>query len=306
MSGQLRAIKNRIRSVENTKKITHAMEMVAAAKLRRFQDMMVKAKPYTQGLAELTARLLQDQLTRRAEAQKHGRENKRTLLHPFFETREEKRTGLVLFTSDTGLCGSYNTELVEIARRFLDPQREREPVLMSVGKFGAVGLKRLGFKFHRTFQDLRASRVEEILKALTGELENLYLEKKVDSISVVYSHFLTFTTYKGTLEKLLPFKSPADLNERSEAVSSDYIYEPSPEIIFKKLIPLFFEAKIRMIFLESFVSEQIARMTAMHLATENAEEMIDSLVLVRNKARQASITKEIIEIISGSRALKIK
>ncbi len=304
MSGQLRAIKNRIRSVESTKKITRAMEMVAAAKLRRFQDLMAKARPYTQGLEELASRLLEDQLAQLAKQNKKSQ--KSFTLHPFFEQREEKKIALVLFTSDTGLCGSYNTELVEKAKRFLKEHQSQNPILIGVGKFGINALKLSGLSFFKTFQDLRASRIEEILKELKDVLSRLYLEKKVDAIHVLYSHFLTLSKYQGTFEKVLPLKPPADAGQKGSAQTSDYIYEPDPGLIFEKLIPVFFEAKIRMIFLESFVSEQIARMTAMHMATENAEEMIDSLVLVRNKARQASITKEIIEIISGSRALKIK
>ena len=306
MSGQLRAIKNRIRSVESTEKITHAMEMVAAAKLRRFQDLMTKANPYTQGLEELATRLLEDQLAQLEKQKQNKKSQKSFVLHPFFEQREEKKIALLFFTSDTGLCGSYNTELVEKAKRFLKEHPLKDPLLIGVGKFGINALKLSGLSFFKTFQDLRASRIEEILKELKDVLAGLYLEKKVDAIHVLYSHFLTLSKYQGTFEKVLPLKPPASPEQKGTAQPSDYIYEPSPELIFKKLIPVFFEAKIRMIFLESFVSEQIARMTAMHMATENAEEMIDSLVLVRNKARQASITKEIIEIISGSRALKIK
>ncbi len=283
MSGQLRALKNRIKSVENTKKITRAMEMVAASKLRRFQDMMVKARPFTERLENLVKRV-----------------GTSSVRHPFFENREEKRAALVLFTSDTGLCGSYNNDLVEIARRFL--AEKEKPFLIGVGKSGITALKRRGYACDATFTDTRASRVEEILKDLKLLLEKIYLEKKVDAIYVTYSHFVSVTTYQGVTQKLLP------LETAKEAVkdTTDYIFEPSPEVIFQKLIPMFFEARTRTIFLESFVSEQIARMRAMHQATENAKEMIDSLVLERNKARQASITKELIEIVSGSRALKIK
>ncbi len=317
MSGQLRTIKNRIRSVENTKKITHAMEMVAAAKLRRFQDMMVKARPYTQGLEELVARLLQDQLVQLTHQKNKSKEP--LTLHPFFEQREEKKIALLLFTSDTGLCGSYNTELIEKAKQFIEEHKTKNPLLIGMGKFGVTALKRFGMPLSSSFQDLRVSRVEEILKGLKSILETIFLDKKVDAVYVLYSHFQTLSVCKATFEKLLPFKPPAEPEKdsphpslppqsggRIQVGGEDYIYEPNPQLIFEKLIPVFFEAKIRMIFLESFVSEQIARMTAMRQATDNAEEMVESLVLVRNKARQASITKEIIEIISGSRALKIK
>ena len=287
MSGQLRTLKNRIRSVESTKKITRAMEMVAAAKLFRFQDMMVKARPFTHGLENLLKRLAQDQPVTR---------------HPFLESREEKRAALVLITSDTGLCGSYNSDLIQRAQRFVAERNRESVTLIGVGKFGITALKRAGFHFHSTFTDTRASRVEQILVELKAGLEKIYLSGEANAVYVVYSHFLTVTAYQSVTEKLLPLA----LDAGTARAKGEYIFEPSPAFVFDKLIPLFFEAKTRLVFLESFVSEQIARMRAMHQATENAKEMIDSLVLLRNKARQAAITKEIIEIVSGSRALKIK
>ena len=291
MSGQLRTLKNRIRSVENTKKITRAMEMVAAAKLRRFQDMMVRSRPFTEGLEKLLRRLTQA---------KPGKS------HPFLEVREEKNVALVLMTSDTGLCGSYNNDLIQLAQRFLADRRGRaasKPVVIAVGKCGITALKSSGTTPAASFTDLRASRIEDVLKETRTSIENLYLDGRVDAVYGVYSHFKTLTAYTPVLEKVLPLEKPESSGPQEEDVR--YIFEPSPETIFEKIVPLFFEAKIRTLFLEAIVSEQIARMRAMHQATENAREMIDSLVLLRNKARQAMITKEIIEIISGSRALKI-
>ena len=287
MSGQLRNLKSRIRSVENTKKITRAMEMVAAAKLRRFQDMMVKARPFTEGLENLLKRLAMAKLTR---------------MHPYMEARDEKKRALLLITSDAGLCGSYNNDLIELARGFL--REHKVETMIGVGKSGMTALKRRGFSCQYFFSDLRASRVEQVLSELRGTLEKIYLSKEVDSVYVVYSHFRTITSYQPVIEKLLPLEKPAAANAPEQEVR--YIFEPSPEILFQKLVPLFFEAKVRTLFLESIVSEQIARMRSMHQATQNAKEMIDSLVLLRNKARQAAITKEIIEIVSGSRALKLK
>ncbi len=289
MSGQLRALRNRIRSVENTKKITRAMEMVAAAKLRRFQDMMNKSRAYTQGLESLLKRL-----SGGAYAKQHA----------FIKPREEKKTALVLMTSDAGLCGSYNNDLLNMASKFVKSQTAK-PIYVAVGKSGVTASKSMDLTCVTSFTDIRASRVEEILADLRATLEKLYLSGEVDSIYVIYSHFKNITSYKATTEKILPLEPPqADAKTSEEA--EEYIIEPSPEAVFEKLVPQFFEAKVRMIFLEAIVSEQLARMTAMNQATKNAKEMIDSLVLKRNKARQASITKELIEIVSGSQALKLK
>lgn len=290
MSGQLRALRNRIRSVENTKKITRAMEMVAAAKLRRFQDMMVKARPYTEGLENLLKRLASS-------------ETGLSQTHPFIQVREEKKIAVIVMTSDTGLCGSYNNDLVELVKKFLKEKKSLNPSVIGVGKNGFSSLKRFGIDFLETYTDIRASRVEEILQGFKKLIEDLYMSGKADAIYVVYSRFKNLTSYKATVEKVLPLETPkADAN----ASQDRYIYEPSAEILFQRLIPLFFEAKMRTVFLQAIVSEQIARMTAMNQATKNAKEMIDTLVLKRNKARQAAITKELIEIVSGSKALKVK
>lgn len=301
MSGQLRELKNRIRSVENTKKITRAMEMVAAAKLRRFQNMMINARPFTQKLEEQVKRLHQAQNEAAKSSKKEGKEFP---LHPFFEKREEKRAALVVITSDAGLCGSYNLELINEASDFLNNWSGQPPLLIGIGKSGITALKRKKLSFEKTYIDLRASRVEEILADFKTYLEELFVSGRVDSIHIIYSHFQTMTSYVSAAEKILPLEEPR-VEEGEKQKVTDYIFEPSPEAIFDKLIPLYFEAKTRMIFLEALVSEQVARMNAMHQATKNAKEMIDSLVLQRNKVRQAMITKEIIEIVSGSQALKV-
>ena len=278
------------------------MEMVAAAKLRRFQDMMQKSRAYTNGLESLLKRVADAGSTETP--------------HPFIKPREEKKVALVVMTSDTGLCGSYNNDLIQLANRFIREQKSK-PVLICTGKAGITGLKNTAAPLY-SFTDLRASRVEEILTELRQSLEKIYLENQVDAVYVVYSHFKNVTTFKATVSKILPMERPsagaapaahasgATREDIGDPLRVDYIFEPSAEAVFQRLIPQFFEAKMRLIFLEAIVSEQIARMTAMNQATKNAKEMIDSLVLQRNKARQASITKELIEIVSGSQALKLK
>ena len=290
MSGQLRALKNRIRGVESTQKITKAMEMVAASKLKRFQRLREQSTPYVRAIEGVLNRLLQTDIP---------------LQHPLLETRAEKETALLVFTSDTGLCGSYNQSLVEEARKFLRPDY-RTPLLIGIGKSGVNALTRDGHTWHRRFIDTKTAEIESVITQVTAILEYLFTEKKVDAVYAVYSRFTGKSIYGAATEKILPFSltpSPLPGGEvPGEGIS--YIIEPSREALFSRLVPLVFAAKVRMIFMESMIAEHLARMTAMSQATENAKDLIASMVLLRNKIRQAAITKELIEIVSGSKALK--
>jgi F-type H+-transporting ATPase subunit gamma len=287
MSGQLRALKNRIRGVESTQKITKAMEMVAAAKLKRFQKLREQTTPYVQALEGVLNRLLGTDIP---------------LQHPLLETREEKQVALLVITSDTGLCGSYNQTLIEEARKFLRGS-SRAPLLIGVGKNGVNALARAGHTWHQTFTDTKTSQLESVIIETGSLIEALFTEKKVDAVYAVYSHFTGKSVFRATTEKILPFHLEANGDGPTET-SSSYIMEPSREVLFTRLVPLVFAAKIRMIFMESLIAEHMARMNAMYQATENAKDLIDTLVLLRNKIRQAAITKELIEIVSGSKALK--
>jgi F-type H+-transporting ATPase subunit gamma len=289
MSGQLRTLKNRIRGVENTQKITRAMEMVAASKLKRFQRLRDEAVPYVQALEGVLNRLLGADIPPR---------------HPLLEAQEEKKAVLLVITSDTGLCGSYNHGLISAAQKFLAGY-SKEPLLIGVGKTGVHALARAGYAWHRSFTDTKTSKLESVILETTSLMEDLFMEKKADAIHVVYSHFSGKYVYAAKTEKILPFhlKTNGSFDFPGET-GSPYIMEPSREALFDRLIPLVFAAKVRMIFMESMVAEQMARMNAMSQATENANELVDTLVLLRNKMRQAAITNELIEIVSGSRALK--
>jgi F-type H+-transporting ATPase subunit gamma len=287
MSGQLRALKNRIRGVENTQKITRAMEMVAASKLKRFQKLREQTAPYTQALEGILKRLLATGIP---------------LRHPLLEEREEKKTALLVITSDTGLCGSYNHNLIGEAKKFL-ASAPQAPLLIGVGKNGVNALSRAGHAWHGAFTDTKVSQFESVITETGSLIEALFTEKKVDAVYAVYSRLTGRSVYSVSAEKILPFRLEADSAGPAEA-SGPYIMEPSPEALFARLVPLVFMARMRRIFMESFISEHTARMNAMNQATENAKELTDMLVLLRNKIRQAAITREIIEIVSGSKALK--
>lgn len=289
-SGSLREVRRRIRSVENTKKITRAMEMVAAAKLRRFQDLLESARPYTEKMEELIDILVTDTLIK---GDGHLKGN---------------ACAVVVFTSDTGLCGTYNGDLERFARDFLARGQDREVRFVFVGKHGANAFRNAGAGLKpapatlATFSDLRVSRVEEILEGLRKVLETAFQTGTVSEVQAVYTKMESLSRYHPTVERILPVTEKSAPSE----TSIQWILEPDREIVFQKLLPAVFEARLRFIFYHALLTEQIARMTAMRQATQNAEEMVDELTLLRNKARQAAITKEIIEVVSGSRALKLK
>ena len=285
----LRQIRRRIRTVENTKKITRAMEMIAAAKLRRFQDFLESARPHTERLETLLNDLLGEVPS--------------NYDHPFFERqRTPEHVALVLFTSDTGLCGTYNRDLEEATRQFFVRNPDRKIHFVFVGKHG-------GKVFHRTqapvlenFSDLRVSRVDVILQGLRETLERAFLRSEIDEIHAIYTRAESLSRYHPVSERILPIPKKM----AAESIRVPTLLEPSAKSVFDRLLPTYFEARLRFIFYHALLTEQIARMTAMRQATQNAEDMIEELTLLRNKARQAAITKEIIEVVSGSRALKMK
>jgi len=302
-AGQLLIIKSRIKSVESTRKITRAMEMVSAAKLRRFQTMLNKTRPYTEALGKIISQLMNSD-TGGGSAQ-HAQ-----FSHPFFEKRKEQKAALLVITSDTGLCGAHNMFLIDLAKDFLARPAHQVAFLYGSGKSGVNSLKRSNHDFAQTYTNLKTPQIEPAIKEMRATLTDLYLRKKVDAVYVVYAHVLSAMVSKPIVERILPLNPPSAIEAgaaadgKSKKAPDFFLYEPSPKAIFEQIVPEFFEAQLRMMFLESYVAEHMARMNAMHQATKNAKEMTESLTLVRNKIRQTIITKEIIEIISGSKASK--
>lgn len=293
--------RRRIRSVKNTQQITRAMKFVSAAKLRRAQEAVFRARPY----AKEIRRVLQSAMQRVSEPQ-----------HPLMEQRPENRILLLVVSADKGLSGPFSANIL---RRTLEYRREvqgKELQTIAVGRKGVEALKRrkwtLAAEFLNVSMHVRFEHAEKICQRIS----ELYTSREVDSVYAIYNEFKSVMVQRLRLEKLLPLKADAFALETAASTSGeragkksesqklaesvDYIYEEPPEEIFSKLVPRYLENEVFRILLESAAAEHAARMTAMDAATTNAGELIRDLTLQMNKIRQASITKEIIEIVSGA------
>ena len=287
----LRDIRRRIRSVESTQKITRAMKLVAAAKLRRAQERILGARPYATKMAELLSSLVG-----RAEGE----------AHPLLERRPAARRRLVIVTADKGLCGAFNSNVLRASLAYLREQGDTAVTLVAVGKKGRDFYRRrpwqiksemLGF-----FDRLAYSHAQE----LAGGLMKEYLAGEVDEVQLIYNEFRSVAVQRVKRERLLPIESAAAAGEGggAEGAGGDYIYEPSPEAILAALLPRHVTTQVFRALMESVAGEYGARMTAMEAATKNAKEMIGMLTIQYNKARQERITKELLDIVGGAEALR--
>jgi len=283
----LKAIKKRIVSVKNTSKITKAMKMVSAAKLRRAQENVVAARPYAKKLGEVLGRL-----TAISDADSS----------PLQQKREVKNALLLVVTSDRGLCGGFNTNLCKAAERFVNEHKAEYPSLsvMTIGRKGHEYLKNRQ-KIYKNQPGVFAKLSYQTAAFLAGEVIDGFLAEEYDEVFLIYNAFRSVMAQDITLERLLPVAPPA--SEPTEELPPVYIYEPDKEALLKELLPKNVEVQIFRALLESNASEHGARMTAMDSATKNANEMIGKLTLQYNRARQAAITTELIEIISGAESL---
>ena len=283
----LKAIKKRIVSVKNTSKITKAMKMVSAAKLRRAQENVVAARPYAKKLGEVLGRL-----TAIVDAD----------ASPLQQKREVKNALLLVVTSDRGLCGGFNTNLCKAAERFVREHKDEYPSLsvMTIGRKGYEYLKNRQ-KIYKNQPGVFAKLSYQTAAFLAGEVIDGFLAEEYDEVFLIYNAFRSVMAQDITLERLLPVAPPAA--EPTEELPPVYIYEPDKEALLKELLPKNVEVQIFRALLESNASEHGARMTAMDSATKNANEMIGKLTLQYNRARQAAITTELIEIISGAESL---
>jgi len=290
-------IRRRIKSVKNTQQITKAMKMVSAAKLKRAQDRVVTARPFANKMTEVLSGLAD-----RTDENFH---------HPLLDARGDGRYLLVLVTADKGLCGAFNTNLIKAAQAFIASNPGKQIEILAVGRKGRDFFRRRGATLAGEYIGLTGKgRVEfsEALEVARDVIKRFTEDKEIDKVFIVYNEFKSVMQQRVVIEQLLPVarhNQPTDDDSApAEAVSLvDYIYEQPPGEIFAKLLPRLIETQIFRALLESIASEQGARMTAMDSASKNARELIDSLTLNMNRIRQAAITNEIIEVVSGAAAL---
>jgi F-type H+-transporting ATPase subunit gamma len=277
-------IRRRIRSVKSTQQITKAMKMVSAAKLRRAQEAMFAARPYARKMMEVL-----NSMASRATPD----------AHPLLEERGHEKVLLVVITADKGLCGAFNANIIRTATRFLADREEGDVELALVGRKARDFFRRRTVKVRServgAFQSLRYQTARE----LAGELMEAFTSGEADQVFLVYNEFKSVIQQRLVIDRLLPIERHA---LRPQEPNLDYLYEPEPAGIFATILPKHVEVQVWKALLESQAAEHGARMTSMDAATNNASEMIDRLTLYMNKVRQAAITKEIIEVVSGAGA----
>jgi F-type H+-transporting ATPase subunit gamma len=285
----LKDIRKRIASVKSTQKITKAMKLVAAAKLRRAQENITKARPYAIKLHEMIS-----ELAMRAEAEDH----------PLLDVREPRRVMLLVLTSDRGLCGAFNTNILRTAEKYYAENRNKyeELHLSVVGRKGRDYLRHRNYTIRQYFQGLDVNTALERAKEISDGIIDDFLGANLDMVYLLYNEFKSAMSQKIILEQLLPIV-PLEL-EGADETHIDFIYEPSKVELLETIMPMYVHVETYRATLESTASEFGARMTAMENATNNASEMISSLTLEFNKARQAAITKELLDIVGGTEALK--
>jgi len=292
MAGQLKEVRNRIKSVQSTQQITKAMKMVSAAKLRRAQDAIVQMRPYAQKLQELLSNIVSNIEGGAAIS--------------LAETRTVERVLLIVITSDRGLCGAYNSNVVKLAKavveeKYSEQMKKGNVAVWNIGKKGWESLTKMGYKTDATFKDiylhLNFENVQSAAKAAMKAFEN----KEFDAVELIYSEFKNAATQRFVAEQFLPIPK---VEKKEGNKKADFIFEPAQDVLIAELMPKILNTKLYKAVLDGNASEHGARMTAMDKASENANELLKSLKISYNRARQAAITTELTEIVSGAAALK--
>ena len=287
-------IRRRLKSVKNTQQITKAMKMVSAAKLKRAQDRVVTARPFASKMIEVLG-----ELASRTDENFH---------HPLLDERSDERYLVVVITADKGLCGAFNTNLIKAAQAFINQHSEKKIEVLAVGRKGRDFFRRRGVMSGEYIGLTGKGRIDfsEAIEVARDVIKRFIDDQALDKVFLIYNEFKSVLQQRVVVEQLLPVSRAGSSNETdssSQPVSLvDYIYEQPPAEMFSQLLPRLIETQIFRALLESVASEQGARMTAMDSASKNASELIDSLTLNMNRVRQAAITNEIIEVVSGAAA----
>jgi F-type H+-transporting ATPase subunit gamma len=280
--------RRRIRSVKNTQQITRAMKFVSAARLRRAQEAALAARPYAKELV----RVLRSTMARIESPQ-----------HPLLAKRPEERILVLVLAGERGLAGAFNANILKEAVKFVKSKKDKKIVVIPVGKKSRDALRKAGIEFAGEYVNVLARVDFGIAREIANLITSLYEEEKIDAVYAVFSEFKNVIAPNLVTEKLLPVEKieVADESEAEAAAEQvDYIYEQPAEEILNRLLPRYVETQVLRALLESSAAEHAARMTAMEAATKNAGDVIEALTLHMNKVRQAAITKEIIEIVSGA------
>lgn len=292
MSGALKEVRNRIKSVQSTQQITKAMKMVSAAKLRRAQDAITQMRPYAQKLQEMLSNIVSS--------------SDGNISLDLATERPIEKVLIIVVTSDRGLCGGYNSNLIKLAKQVIREKYESQSVkgnvqILPIGKKGYEHFTKNGFKVIDNYWDIfHGLSFEKVQGAARFAMEK-FAAKEVDAIDVIYSEFKNAATQRFIAEQFLPVQKVAETGDKKK---SDFIFEPNQEVLITELMPKILNTQLYKSVLDANASEHGARMTAMDKASDNANELLKTLKISYNRARQAAITTELTEIVSGAAALQ--
>lgn len=292
MSGQLKEVRNRIKSVQSTQQITKAMKMVSAAKLRRAQDAIIQMRPYSQKLQEMLSNIVSAASS--------------DVNLPLAEVRTTERVLLIVVTSDRGLCGAYNANVIKAARhtistKYAGQQVKGNVTILPIGKKGYEYFQRNQYKLVDNFWEIFSDLTFENVRRAAIYAQEAFLNKQFDRVEIVYSQFKNAATQAFVSEDYLPIPR---VEKKAGSMNTDFIFEPSMGVLLQELMPKILNTQVYKSVLDANASEHGARMTAMDKASENANELLKSLKISYNRARQAAITTELTEIVSGAAALQ--
>ncbi len=292
MAGQLKEVRNRIKSVQSTQQITKAMKMVSAAKLRRAQDAITQMRPYAQKLQELLSNIISN-IDGGATIQ-------------LAEERAIEKVLLIVVTSDRGLCGAYNANVIKLAKstiaeKYAAQQSKGNVAIWNIGKKGYEAFVKAGYNADATYKDIYLNLSFENVQAAAQAATKAFENKEFDAVEIIYSEFKNAATQRFVAEQFLPIPK---ITAPTGSKKADFIFEPAKEILIAELMPKILNTQLYKAVLDGNASEHGARMTAMDKASENANELLKTLKLSYNRARQAAITTELTEIVSGAAALQ--